>query len=56
VYKVVSVIPVSRDSAATDRLCGGIIRFNTDAFSSIEYLDISRHLAPPASNQTTRRR
>jgi len=31
VYKVVSVIPVSRDSSATDRFCGGIICFSTDA-------------------------
>lgn len=30
-----------------------IIRFNTDAFSSIEYLKISRHIAPPALTQST---
>jgi hypothetical protein len=48
VYSVVSVMPVSLDNSATDRLSGGIIRFNTDSFNSCEYLDISRHLPPPA--------
>jgi hypothetical protein len=46
---------VSLDSAATDRLSGGIIRFKTACFNSCEYFDISRHLPPPARSKDYRK-
>lgn len=52
-YSVVSVMPVSRANSATDRLSGGIIRFNTACFSSSEYLDISHHFPTPAYHLST---